>query len=266
MEKEATSSDRCGSKGSGNPDAATRVNASGQPIGPAIENRFPRPLPTDEPLKGRRCTLARLDPDRDAAGLFEAFAEDRSGRSWTYLPYGPFEGLEAFSLWLHTLASKRDPLFYTVSGEDAKPKGMASYLRIDPHQATIEVGHIHFSLSMQKTAMATEAMYLMMRNAFDALGYRRYEWKCDALNAPSRAAAERLGLTFEGIFRKASHYKGRNRDTAWFSIVDDEWPARKDAFEGWLAPENFDPDGKRIESLQAIASHLRSGTQAQGIK
>ncbi|WP_197019236.1 GNAT family N-acetyltransferase [Thioalkalivibrio sp. HK1] len=238
----------------------------GQPIGPAISNRSPRSLPSDEPLKGHHCTLLRLDPDRHAAGLFEAFAEDESGRNWTYLPYGPFDDLDAFSAWLHTLASKRDPLFYTISGEDAKPEGMASYLRIDPHQATIEVGHIHFSPSMQRTPMATEAMYLMMRNAFDVLGYRRYEWKCDALNAPSRAAAERLGFIFEGVFYKASHYKGRNRDTAWFSIVDDEWPARKDAFEGWLAPDNFDVDGKRIESLQAIASRLVSEAKAQGIE
>ncbi len=257
-EKKTSSDDRFRSRDRAR-SQENQVNASGQPVGPDIEDRFPRPLPNDEPLRGRRCTLARLDPNSHAPGLFEAFAKDRSGRNWTYLPYGPFDTPDAFSAWLRSVASGRDPLFYALVDRAGKPRGMASYLRIDPHQATIEVGHIHFSLSMQGTAMASEAMYLMMRNAFEGLGYRRYEWKCDALNAPSRAAAERLGFTFEGIFRKASHYKGRNRDTAWFSIVDDEWRARKDAFEAWLAPENFDSGGKQIESLEGVFSRLRSG-------
>ncbi|MBF2759571.1 MAG: GNAT family N-acetyltransferase [Ectothiorhodospiraceae bacterium AqS1] len=255
-ENKTRSTDRRRLQAFGEPDAGVRINALGQPIGPAISDRFPRPLPDDEPLKGRHCTLSRLDPDRHAASLFEAFAKDKSGRNWTYLPYGPFDALEDFSAWLHSQAAVQDPHFYTISNSEGKPVGMASYLRIDPHQATIEVGHIHFSLSMQRTKVATEAMYLMMRNAFESLGYRRYEWKCDSLNAPSRAAAERLGFTFEGIFRKASHYKGRSRDSAWFSIVDDEWPLRKDALEAWLACENFDSDGKRIEGLQAIRDRL----------
>ena len=225
-----------------------------QPVGAPISINLPRPLPDDAALSGTYCKLMRLDPAQHAAGLFAAFGKDVGGRNWTYLPYGPFDDLDTFSAWLRDLSSTRDPLFYTILDQKGAPVGMASYLRIDPDLAAIEVGHIHFSPKMQRSPMATEAMYLMMRNAFETLGYRRYEWKCDTLNAPSRVAAKRLGFRFEGVFRKASHYKGRNRDTAWFAIVDDDWERQKAALEMWLLPDNFSEDGQQRRSLHDILS------------
>ncbi len=221
-----------------------------QPIGAPIAIDLPRPFPSGHDLCGQRCTLTRLNPIRHAEGLFEAFGEDNEDRNWTYLPYGPFNDHDEFRIWLNSLSSERDPMFYTVLDQRGAPVGMTSFLRIDPQMATIEVGHIHFSLKVQRTPVATEAMYLMMRNVFETLGYRRCEWKCDALNRPSRLAASRLGFKFEGVFRKAAHYKGRNRDTAWFAIVDSDWSAHERAFEAWLAAENFGQDGKQIKALR----------------
>lgn len=234
-------------------DDTRTTNTLGQPIGPAIAFQSPRPAPDDASLTSRYCTLVRLDPTAHTSGLFAAFGNDKEGRNWTYLPYGPFESEKEFGSWLREVSTKREPSFYTILNTDGLPVGMASYLRIDPDMATIEVGHIHFSPLMQRTPVATKAMYLMMRNAFDILGYRRYEWKCDALNAASRGAARRFGFCFEGIFRQAAHYKGQNRDTAWLAIVDVDWPARRQAFEGWLSPENFRADGTQVRSLQEIA-------------
>lgn len=168
---------------------------------------------------------------------------------WAYLPYGPFESLATYGEWLGQMSSKPDPLFFAIidQGSD-RPVGVASYLRIDPEKGSIEVGHLAFSPLLQRTAAATEAMYLMMARAF-ALGYRRYEWKCNTLNAASRAAAERLGFTFEGVFRQAAVVKGRNRDTAWYSVIDGEWPRLREAFERWLAPANFDETGRQRAPL-----------------
>ncbi len=143
-----------------------------------------------------------------------------------------------------------DPLFHTILDSDDVPVGLASYLRIDPDNGSIEVGHIHYSPLLQRQPAGTEAMFLMMSQVFDELGYRRYEWKCDALNASSRRAAERLGFTYEGTFRQATHYKGRNRDTAWFSIIDKDWPRICDAFNLWLELANFDDSGKQKSSLR----------------
>ena len=169
---------------------------------------------------------------------------------WTYLSSDSFERLEDYRAWLTPMAQSQDPLFHTIVDRGTgMPAGIAAYLRIDPPMGVIEVGHIAFSPLLQRTPAATEAMYLLMRRAFDELGYRRYEWKCDSLNAPSRAAADRLGFRYEGIFRQALVYKGRNRDTAWYSIVDKEWPARKAAFEAWLDPSNFAADGRQIRPL-----------------
>lgn len=200
-------------------------------------------------MAGRYCRLEPLDPVAHATGLFEAFAADTAGAGWTYLGYGPFATEADFGDWLDDQCTGDDPLFYTITGPDGPPLGMASYLRIDAAVGVIEVGHLHYAPALQRTPAATEAMYLMMRRAFDELGYRRYEWKCDALNAPSRQAAERLGFVFEGVFRQATVYKGRNRDTAWFSILDAEWPRLKAAFERWLAPANFDPQGQQRQRL-----------------
>jgi RimJ/RimL family protein N-acetyltransferase len=175
---------------------------------------------------------------------------------WTYLAYGPFDTLDTYRSWVERMAASDDPLFFAVvDTASGRAAGVASYLRIDPPNGAIEVGHIAYSPALQRTRASTEAMYLMMRRAF-TLGYRRYEWKCDALNASSRAAAERLGFSFEGIFRQATVYKGRNRDTAWYAAIDRDWPRLERVFTRWLEPENFDDDGRqraRLEDLRAEA-------------
>ncbi|MGK9237220.1 GNAT family N-acetyltransferase [Inquilinus limosus] len=229
------------------------TNALGQPIGAPVPGWEKRPLPPRAPMEGRTCRVVPLDPARHAEDLFEATGRDADGRNWTYLSVGPFADLESFRAWLEKMASGNDPLFHTVIDRaTGRAVGVASYLRIDPANGVIEVGHIHFSPLLQRTPMATEAMFLMMRRVFDELGYRRYEWKCDSLNAPSRAAAARLGFRYEGLFRQAVVYKGRNRDTAWFSIIDGEWPRLRAAFERWLDPANFDAEGRQREKLSDL--------------
>ena len=229
------------------------TNELGQPIGLPVSGDVPRPTPPYTPMEGRFCTVVPLDINRHSPGLYRAFAQDADGHNWTYLPYGPFGTELEFEDWVRANCADADPMFHTVLDRDETPVGLASFLRIAPAAGSIEVGHIHFSPLLQRTPMSTETMYLMMRRVFDELGYRRYEWKCDALNAPSRNAAERLGFTFEGTFRQATHYKGRNRDTAWYSIIDSEWPRVRDAFETWLAPDNFDASGQQRQSLMARA-------------
>jgi RimJ/RimL family protein N-acetyltransferase len=171
---------------------------------------------------------------------------------WTYLPYGPFATLDSYHVWAMDVCKRPDPMFYAIVDKTTdRAVGVASYLRIDPAAGSIEVGHINYSPLLQRTPAGTEAMFLMMERAF-ALGYRRYEWKCDSLNAPSRAAAQRLGFSFEGIFRQATVMKGRNRDTAWFAVIDREWPTLKSAFQRWLNPSNFDESGKQRARLSAL--------------
>ncbi|MDZ7840111.1 MAG: GNAT family protein [Gammaproteobacteria bacterium] len=227
----------------------TRINELGQPVGESVPGWHPPPRPPDEPMPGRLCRVERLDPVRHAGDLFEANLQDPSHRNWTYLPYGPFDSLEAYRHWVESKCMNDDPMFHAVvDAESGKAVGVASYLRITPPQGVIEVGHINYSPLLQSRPAATEAMYLMMQRVFE-LGYRRYEWKCDALNEKSCAAARRLGFTYEGTFRQAAIYKGRNRDTAWFSILDSEWPDMKEAFEKWLAPGNFDDNGRQRKRL-----------------
>ena len=234
-----------------------RVNHLGQPIGDPVEGWMPPALPTRSTISGRYCRLEPLDVTEHTSPLWEAFALDREHRNWTYLMHGPYATRDQFAGWVASAAVTDDPLFFAivdlVSGRAA---GVASYLRIAPAAGSIEVGHINFSPLLQRTPAATESMYLMMRHAF-ALGYRRYEWKCDALNGPSRRAAERLGLSFEGIFRQAVVYKGRNRDSAWYAAIDKEWPALEAAFQQWLAPENFDEAGRQRTSLSTATKPLR---------
>lgn len=182
--------------------------------------------------------------------LFDAFQADIQDRNWTYLPYGPFETPDALGDWMDRTCFGDDPLFHTLCDGHGQPAGLAAYLRIDAKMGVIEVGHINLSPRLQRTRTATEAMFLLMRRVFDELGYRRYEWKCDALNAPSRKAAERLGFTYEGTFRQAGVVKGRNRDTAWFSILDRDWPRIEAAMEAWLDPGNFDSAGRQRSPLQ----------------
>jgi RimJ/RimL family protein N-acetyltransferase len=204
-------------------------------------------------MAGRFCRVETLDPARHGPELWASFEQDHDGRNWTYLPYGPFAGRTEFQGWLGRVAERDDPLFYAiVDCASGLAIGVSAYLRIDPDNGVIEIGHLNFSPRLQRRPAATEAMYLLMRRAFDELGYRRYEWKCDALNAPSRAAAERLGFRFEGVFRQAVVVKGRSRDTAWFSIIDSEWPALRARFEAWLAPGNFGADGVQRRRLSMI--------------
>lgn len=225
-----------------------RLNAHGQPIGLPVSLDLPRPYPPHDPLEGQHVRLVPLLPAH-AEALFACFT-DPAG--WTYLGEDePYRDLADAKAWVAARYQSRDPLFYTILRDDV-PVGFCTYLRIDPGNASIEIGYIHFSPALQGTIGATEAQYLMMRHVFEELGYRRYEWKCDALNAPSRAAALRLGFTFEGIFRQAVVYKGRNRDTAWFSVLDTDWPILKAAFEAWLAPSNFDGGRGQKARLQDL--------------
>jgi RimJ/RimL family protein N-acetyltransferase len=229
------------------------LNEFGQPIGFPVPNWTSPKFPPRQPLVGRYCRLEPLDALVHAAPLYEAYAGNDSG--WTYLAYGPFPTLEGYREWVEAVHADSDPLFFAVL-DDGKPVGVASYMRITPSAGSIEVGHLNFSPRLQRSKAATEAMYLMMKAAF-GLGYRRYEWKCDALNAPSRAAAERLGFAYEGTFRQATVYKERNRDTAWFAVIDADWPNLQGAFEAWLDPENFDSAGQQCTKLSELTAVAR---------
>jgi RimJ/RimL family protein N-acetyltransferase len=243
---------------------APEVNALGQPLGFKVDNWKLPQRPRNEPIVGRTCRLEPLVAARHGESLHRANLLDREGRNWTYLPYGPFDRLDDYLAWVESVAGKEDPRFFAIvptgsKGSDfesrSDPVGVASYLRIDPPQGSIEVGHINYSPRLQRTVAATEAMYLMMRRAFE-LGYRRYEWKCHSLNAPSRAAAQRLGFSYEGIFRQARVDKGRNRDTAWYAMIDREWPALDRAFTQWLDPANFDNQGRQRTSLSELTGPI----------
>ncbi len=231
-------------------------NSLDQPVGHSVLDWQPCERPADTPMQGRYCSLVRTDVLAHGEALFEAFARDTEHGNWTYLPYGPFDNVHDFADWLSGASASADPLFHTILDARRQPVGLASYLRLEPRVGTIEVGHLHFSPLMQRTPVATEAMYLMMERVFDELGYRRYEWKCDALNAPSCAAALRFGFVPEGIFRQATVYKNRNRDTAWYSIIDSEWPAIKRMMQTWLSPENFDQQGKQLRRLSSCRDML----------
>lgn len=236
------------------PPPAVHTNDLGQPIGQPLPDWRPVARPTRVTLTGRFCRVEPLDVALHAADLAAACAQDTEGRMWTYLPYGPFETAAAHRAWLADAARVDDPLFFAiVDAGTGLALGVAAYLRIEPAHGVIEVGHLAYSPLLQRTAASTEAMYLMMKHVFD-LGYRRYEWKCNSHNAPSWSAAERLGFRFEGIFRQAQVVKGRNRDTTWLSILDDEWPIHRAALERWLDPANFDETGRqrrRLEDLRA---------------
>ncbi|MEZ4639491.1 MAG: GNAT family protein [Caldilineaceae bacterium] len=232
------------------------LNELGQPIGaPLPPGWTPPPWPDRTPMTGRFCRVEALTPDH-AADLHDAYSLDTEGRNWTYLGYGPFDSVEGYRAWVESVYQGEDPLFFAIMDlSSGRAVGVASYLRITPGSAAIEVGHLNFSPRLQQQPAATEAMFLMMERAFD-LGYRRYEWKCDAFNAPSRAAAQRLGFSYEGVFRQATLYKGRNRDTAWYAIIDAEWPALRAQFVNWLSPDNFDENGKQRTSLRTSARPL----------
>ena len=209
-----------------------QTNSLGQPIGVPLRMVFPRPRPPATPLHGRFCSVVPTDVASHAGDLFDAFSADTLGGNWTYLPYGPFDTLAAMQSWMQTTCTGSDPLFHTILDSKGHPQGLTSYLRIEPATGVIEVGHIHLANAVQRTPAATEAMFLMMNRVFDELGYRRYEWKCDALNEPSRRA--------------------------WFSVIGDEWPALRAAFEQWLSPANVDAQGRQLRRIDELRNHASS--------
>ena len=230
----------------------SEINDFDQPVGHLVPGWTARTRPVARPMAGRLCRLDPLDPARHADDLYRANRADEKGRMWTYLPYGPFDSLTSYRAWLQGVTGREDPMFFAIVDGQGQAVGVASFLRIDPSAGTIDVGLLAFSPAVQATAAATAAMALMMRTVFDELGYRRYEWKCDSLNAASRRAAQRLGFVYEGTFRQAVIVKGRNRDTAWFSITDAEWPRLAAAYARWLAPDNFDGEGRQRIALSKL--------------
>ncbi|HDX8644656.1 TPA: GNAT family N-acetyltransferase [Aeromonas dhakensis] len=240
--------------------ADIHLNEFDQPVGAPLPDWRGAEFPPRRTLNGWGCRLEPLDPERHGPGLWQAFSAD-NGAMWTYLTTGPYAEEADMLVWLQECAAKTDPQFYTIFDEHGEqPLGLASYLRIDPLAGSIEVGWLHFSPALQRSRLATAAMALMMANAF-ALGYRRYEWKCNALNKPSWQAALRLGFSYEGTFRQNRVDKGRTRDTAWFSVIDREWPALQDCFARWLAPDNFDERGRQRLRLSELTTACRADGQ-----
>ena len=238
--------------------------SSGKDLGWEVPGWTGAVSPVPCPVEGRFCRIEPLRLDH-APDLHHAYLADSDGIVWDYLPYGPFDSPRDFRAFLTEVCLGSDPLFYAIVDlASGRAVGMASYLRIDPPNGVIEVGHINYSPALQRTPAATEVMYLMMRQVFDQWGYRRYEWKCNDLNERSKHAARRLGFTFEGVFRQAVVSKGRNRDTAWFSIIDEEWPALKAVYERWLAPENFDGDGRQKSRLSELTAAALSDARRAG--
>ncbi len=226
-----------------------------RPVGPLLTGWQVPPVPEALRLEGRYCRLAPLQAEAHAALLFRAF--DGHDWVWDYMPAGPFASASQFHRWVNEATSADDIVFHVIEDKERRAfGGFASFLRIKPQGGSIEVGYIAMSPQLQRSRAATEAMYLMMEWAFEA-GYRRYEWKCDALNQPSRRAAQRLGLSYEGVFRQATVVKGRNRDTAWFAAIDTEWPALKEAFQFWLSPGNFNAEGQQKERLSDLTRLVR---------
>ena len=224
----------------------------GVPVPNWVAPTSPDQMQWKDEMHGRYVRLEQLKAARHCTDLFMAFAADTKNQIWDYLPYGPFASTADLASWMHASCAVSDPYFFAIIDQTSNQAvGVASYLRINPDSGSIEVGHINFAPVLQSTIGATEAMYLMMRWAFMA-GYRRYEWKCNALNLKSRRAAQRLGLSYEGVFRQATISKGRNRDTAWFAAIDAEWPSLQIAFEHWFKLDNFDKAGQQKRSLSAM--------------
>ncbi len=225
-----------------------------RPVGPVVPNWTPPPLPPNTPIEGIYANVVPFDLEAHAQSLFDLNSKDDA--IWDYMPQGPFGRFEAYRDWMAANALGADPMFHTIINlETGRPEGVATYLRIAPAAGSIEVGYITYSPALQRTRAGTEAMTLMMRRAF-ALGYRRYEWKCNSLNLPSRRLAMRLGMSYEGVFRQAAIVKGRNRDTSWYAAIDKDWPAISKAFDEWLDPSNFDASGRQKTSLSSLTSPL----------
>ena len=228
-------------------------NRYGQPVGDALAGWTPRPGPPRTPMQGRFCIVEPLTAARHAADLHAAHAHAPDDRDWTYLPDEKPADRPAFEAWCERLGGSGDPMHHAiVDRAGGRAAGSAAFMRIDAAHGAIEIGAIIFSPLLQRHPAGTEAIYLMLRRAFDELGYRRCEWKCDALNGPSRAAALRYGFRFEGVFRQAVVVKQRRRDTAWYSVIDGEWPVLRHAFERWLATDNFDAGGRQVRRLAEL--------------
>lgn len=234
---------------------APRINGFGQPIGRELAEWSAAPFPPHVALAGRYCRVEPLAATRHARDIWEAQGDDPRGARWTYSFAGPFAGLAAYEKWCEGAAGARDPQHYAiVDAVSGRAAGSCAYLRVEPRHGVVEIGHIYYASRLARTRAATEAMYLLMANAF-ALGYRRYEWKCDSCNLPSRIAATRLGFTYEGLFRQAFVNKGRNRDTTWFAVIDGDWHGGlQQAYLRWLDPENFDAAGGQRLRLSALTA------------
>jgi RimJ/RimL family protein N-acetyltransferase len=240
------------------PDSSSsqhQLNDLGQPVNFAVPGWVPPPVPERRTLHGRFCRVEPLDPAMHAESLWATNCLDSDGRMWTYVRFGPFETFEGYRSWLEERCSGPSSPYAIVDAVMGHAVGIVSYTHINPSAGSIEVGSVVYSPLLQGTSVATEAMYLMMQNAF-SLGYRRYEWQCNTLNAASRAAAQRLGFSFEGVFRQENVIKGRNRDQAWYSVIDQEWPALREAFLCWLDPQNFDAEGKQRTRLSDLTRPL----------
>ncbi|WP_054634548.1 GNAT family N-acetyltransferase [Pantoea stewartii] len=232
---------------------AQQLNQYGQPVGQSMPDWQSRPLPQREIFQGQVCRLEPFSVAAHGAALWQAWSLAEDSRDWTYLSDGPFDDEAAWLAHARTMEASRDPLhFSVVDRKTDRAVGTLSLMRIDAANGVMEVGFVTFSRLLRQTRMATEAHFLLMRYAFEQLGYRRYEWKCDSCNLPSRRAALRLGFQFEGDFRQARIYKGRTRDTSWFSIIDSEWPQVKAGFERWLAETNFTREGQQREKLETL--------------
>lgn len=230
-----------------------QTNDYGQPVGQSLSGWTARDFPTATVLNGQYCRLEKIDFCQHVEDLFNAYQSADNGQDWTYLSVGPFDNRQDFDRYIQQLVVSEDPRHYAVIDNlSGKALGTLALMRIDRNNGVVEVGFVVYSPLLKQTRIATEAQYLLMAYAFDKLGYRRYEWKCDALNAPSRAAALRLGFRYEGLFRNAVVYKGRSRDTAWFSIVEAEWPDLKRAYTRWLSTENFDEKGQQRIKLAEL--------------
>lgn len=240
---------------------SARPNEYGQPVGRPLPGWTAVAAPARVTLEGRFCRVEPLDADRHADDLYAAFALAADGSDWTYMSAGPFDSPADYRAYVTATTQADDPLHYAVvDPRTGKAAGSLALMRQDPSNGVVEVGSVAFSPLLKRTPISTEAQYLLMSYAFDELGYRRYEWKCDSLNAPSRKAALRLGFTFEGIFRQAVVYKGRSRDTAWYSVIDSEWPRVGTALREWLSPGNFDTEGRQKRSLSDLRVPDGEGT------
>lgn len=248
----------------------TQSSGYGQPLGDPVPDWAPVALPDAVTLPGQYCTLERLDPYRHSDDLYASYTAAFDDRDWTYLPFGPFPTPGSYRNWAAAAAKSEDPRHYAVIDHaTGRALGTLSLMRHDPDNGAIEVGCVVFSQALQRTPVSTEAQFLLMRYVFDDLGYRRYEWKCDSLNKPSRRAAERLGFTYEGTFRQAAVYKGRNRDTAWFALTDHDWPAVRKAFEKMARPRQLrprrPPTRSPADALNGPAEHHKGAPSTKSL-